>query len=143
MEDIRYRKVVAFFYALMWAVVLMAATFPAFIQKCSFDFLIAPDIVVASKTYLFSLTMIIALHFFETAYCISIHDYSKQQLKKIGISNSFSIALLAVFLICTVAFESSLIKMVFFLLVWLIIALLKYISISFTEKVIIELNTPR
>lgn len=139
----RRKKISALLYALIWSIILIAATFPSFVQGFNFDFLIEPDIIKASQTYLFSLAMVIALHFSEFTYCLYTHDIDKTQLRGIGIANSISIALIAIFLISTVAAEKIGCKIVFFVSVWIVLSAIKFVSLTLTGKPLIELNVPQ
>ncbi|MDH8700777.1 hypothetical protein M2138_000108 [Dysgonomonadaceae bacterium PH5-43] len=137
------KEISALVYTFFWGVIIFGATFPNALLSGDFSFLTSNDVVELSKSYLFSLTMVIVLHLIDTAYLVlTTKDFEKEQMRLSLIMNFIFLALIAVFLIFTVAVELLFAKIICFFLFWIALLVIKYLSIKFAQPKIIELNKP-
>jgi len=130
-------KIITGGYVTVWGVIIFGATFPSVFRELDFTFLTGKgnDISNISWSYLYALTMVIMLHFIDVAYCLyNTRDLGKEQLRKFSIANCLFVAWVAGFLISTVAFENSYMKIACFVGFWLGVLAIKYASIKLTRK---------
>jgi len=131
-------------YITFWGVILFGAAFPQVFLDLNFDFLSGKDVIELSKSYLFSLAMIIAIHLIDTSYIVFTNsDIEKEQLRLGLITNFISLALIAICLSFTVAITNQWGKIISFLIFWILLLITKYVSLSLTKPQIIKLNIPK
>ena len=142
MNWINNKEVSVIFYVCFWGLIIFGATFPNVLLNGDFSFLLGENIIELSKSYLFALTMVVILHLIDTAYLVfSNNDIEKEQLKRGLILNFIFLALIALSLILIVAVSSLSFKIIYFILFWIFLLFIKYLSIKITQPINIELNT--
>ena len=114
-------KIIIGVYLIAW-VVLSVGTFPRL------------DSTVNHIAIVFPLSVVIMLHFFDMAYCLYTQDLNKERLIKIGIINNLFGAFIVFFLIKTITVEVLKIKIVYFILFWICMFLIKYANITLTWR---------
>lgn len=131
-------------YVVIWGLILFIAISPNifFFNDCSsLSFLNGKDIdTLMGQSYLYSLIMIIVLHFAEVAYLLSTKDLDKEQFRNMGVINSVFMVLVILFIIIMIAHHLMSLRKICFILFWLSVIGMKFATILWTSKKTIPLN---
>lgn len=115
-------------YVTFWIILMFAATFPDFISKKDISFI--DSLPLVNQKCLFPLVMVIVIHLIEVAYLVFTTEMTEKQLKKSFIFNLLFLALVAVLLMFMSSVGSLCCRLTFFFLVWIVIAIIKFLSIK-------------
>jgi hypothetical protein len=136
MEKIKH-EVILCIYTILWGSFLIGATFPQMLSDYDTSFLKGCEL----SQSIYSLTMIMALHLIDTAYMVLCSEnIEKKQLRYGLVCNFLFIAFALIFLVSIFVMSSNLL---YFILFWVILLIIKYLSIKLTQQSIItELSKP-
>jgi hypothetical protein len=128
-------KIITLVYVAAWTVIVFGAAFPSVFLKGDFTFLRESNDYIK---IVHSLGIVIMLYFFEMAYCFYIQDLDKELLRKFSIVNCLLVSLAVFSLVSTVAVENITTRIVFFIVCWILMLIMKYESTKILTETLIK-----
>lgn len=129
-------KTAAFLYVFFWALLMLAATFPALVTQGDISFI--KELPMVNQSCLFPLVMVVVVHLIDEAYLVFTSEIRQEHLKSSFIFNLIFLASVAVFLMFTTTVACLCLRLVFFALTWICFIIIKYLSIVLSQPQTIQ-----
>lgn len=130
-------KIAALLYVSFWALLMLAATFPALVTQGDISFI--KELPMINQSCLFPLVMVVVVHLIDEAYLVFTSEIRQEHLKSSFIFNLIFLALVAVFLMFTTTVACLWLRLVFFALTWISFIVIKYLSIGLSQPQTVQL----